>query len=206
MGALIGAAIVYLVTNIQVKEQRKIQLDSIREEHNNALKREMKQYHFHNQVEKIEEFYELIEETMDSVTKCTNDFTRYITYSHILYGGTDVYTKEEELIYKDEIKKLKTEFYEWIHIFTKASFKMSRLSLYVEDTSLHVNKFNKQLGDFISEIRSGYSDKNSFNNYMNNPNEPALSHQLDGFINLVTQFTINILEPKLAEKILEMNE
>lgn len=206
LGALIGAGTVYLVTNTQIQEQRKIQLYSIREEHNNALKREMKQYHFQNQIDKIEEFYEIIEEFMDSHSKCSNDFTKYITYTHILYGGQDTYTNEQETNFQEEIKELKAELYNWIHILTRLNFKISRLSLYIEGTSCYTKSINSQLDEFINELKEGYKDKYSFKKYPGNFNQPSLTHHHEKFINLTSQLLINVLEPSLEQKIKEMNE
>ncbi|TYO68684.1 hypothetical protein [Rossellomorea marisflavi] len=55
VGALIGAITVYLVKSLQEIEQRKIQLYAIKAEHENVLKRKMRQFHFKNEIEKIEE-------------------------------------------------------------------------------------------------------------------------------------------------------
>jgi hypothetical protein len=204
LGALVGACTVYLVTNTQIQEQRKIQLDSIREEHDNALRREMKQYHFRNQIDKIEDFYETIEEFLDSLTKCSNDFTKYITYTHILYGGQDTYTKEQETNYKEEIKELKNELYNWVHILNRLNFKYSRLSLYIEGTSYYTKSISSQLDEFISELKAGYKDNYSFKKYLGNPNQPSLSLHLEEFLSMTSQLLINVLEPKLEQKIKEM--
>ncbi|MFE8701552.1 hypothetical protein ACFYKX_13185 [Cytobacillus sp. FJAT-54145] len=204
LGALIGAGTVYVVTSKQIKEQRKIQLESIREEHDNALRREMKQYHFRNQIDKIEEFYEIIEEFLDTLTKCSNDFTKYVTYTHVLYGGQDTYTNEEEAKFKAEIKEIKAEYYNWIHLLNRLNFKISRLSLYIEDTSYYAKCISIQLDEFINELKAGYKDKYSFNKFLVNANQSSLNHHLKEFLKLTSQLLINVLEPKLEQKIKEM--
>jgi hypothetical protein len=204
LGALIGAGTVYLVTNTQIQEQRKIQLEAIREEHNNALRREMKQYHFQNQIDKIEEFNETIEEFMDTLSKCSNEFTRYITYTHILYGGQDTYTEEQEINFKEEVKELKSELYNWIHLLTRLNFKISRLSLYIEDTSIYTKSISSQLDKFINELKAGYKDNYSFKKYLGDFNQSSLTYHFEEFLNLTSQLLINVLEPKLEQKIKEM--
>ncbi|SIS43483.1 hypothetical protein [Salimicrobium flavidum] len=204
LGALVGAGTVYMVTNIQIQEQRKIQLESIREEHYNALKREMKQYHFRNQIDKIEDFNETIEEFLDTLTKCSNDFTKYITYTHILYGEQDNYTKEEETKYKEEIKELKDELYNWIHRLNRLNFRINRLSLYIEDTSSYTKSISSQLVEFVDELKSGYRDDYSFKKYLDF-NQASLNHHLEQFMGLTSQLLNNVLQPKLEQKINEMN-
>lgn len=203
VGALIGAATVYFVTNLQVKEQRNIQLQAIKKEHENALKRELKQFHFKNEVEKIEEFNDLIEDTMDLVLKSLNEFTGYITYTHILYGGQDEYTKEQEKEYKGEIRNFHMESLNWIHKLTKATMKMHRLSAYIEDAKLPVADITNQIESFIVELRNGYQDKYSFKKYPNF-NKPALSEHIDEFSRKFLILKENVLQPKLEEKISEM--
>jgi gas vesicle protein len=202
-GALIGAATVYLVTNLQVKEQRKIQIQAIKAEHENALKREMKQFHFKNEIEKIEEFHDLLEDTLDSVSKCVNEFTKYITYTHILYGGHDEYTEEEEKAFKEEIRSLHSEVYHWIHKLTKTVLKMNRLTAYIEDTSQPVADICRQIEEFVDELRSGYSDKHSYKKYTN-PSIPPLEHHLHEFSQAIMLLKVRVLEPKQNEKISEM--
>jgi hypothetical protein len=204
VGALIGAATVYLVTNLQVEAQRKIQLDAIKAEHNNALKREMKQFHFKNDIDKIEELNELLEDLLDSVIKSGNEFTKYITYTHILYGGQDEYTKEQEQFFKDEIKNLYNEAYKWIHKLTKMDLKMNRLSTYIEKTSHHVSVISEQIEKYTAEIRKGYNDKQSYKNYISNPNGAALSHHFESFAEMILGLQREVLQPKLQERINEM--
>lgn len=203
VGALIGAATVYIVTNLQVKEQRKIQLQAIKEEHENALKREMKQFHFKNEIEKIEEFYDLLEDTLDAVSKCVNDFTKYITYSHILYGGQDEFTVEQEKEFKEQNRGLHSESFNWIHKLTKITLKMDRLSAYIEDTTLPAGEISVQIEKLTAELRSGYKDKHSYKNYPDG-DVAALSHHLGEIIRRIFNLKVNVLQPKLQEKVFEM--
>jgi gas vesicle protein len=204
VGALIGAATVYLVTNIQVKEQRNIQLNAIKTEHENALQREMKQFHFKNEIEKIEELNDLLEDIIDSVTKCGNDFTKYITFAHILYGGQDEYTEDQEKIFKDDIKKLHFEAYNWFHKLTKMEFKMRRLSAYIEGTSQYVSSISEQLEEFSALIREGYKDKQSFKDYISAPNRPVLGDHLEPLFRIIINLQSDVLETKLLGRISEM--
>jgi gas vesicle protein len=203
VGALIGAATVYFVTNLQVKEQREIQLQAIKTEHTNALEREMKQFHFKNEIEKIEEFDDLLEETLESIGKCVNEFTKYITFSHILYGGNDEYTIEEEKLLKEEIKKLHQNVYNWIHNLTRAVMKMNRLSAYIKETTLPVGEMQTKLNELITELREGYKDKYSFKKYPNF-DAPPLLHHLEEFSQIIYQLKENVLQPILNKRISEM--
>jgi gas vesicle protein len=205
VGALIGAATVYLVTNLQVKEQRELQLQAIKLEHNNSLQREMRQFHFINDIEKIEEFDDLLEETLDSISKCVNDFTKYITYSHILYGGVDKYTKDEKERFEEEIKKLHTEVYNWIHKLTRSVMKMNRLSAYIQETTLPVGELHRKLEKFVTELREGYNDKYSFKKYPDFDAPPLLPH-LNDFTQKIYQLKRDILDPRLNERISEMKQ
>jgi hypothetical protein len=204
IGALIGALVVYLVTSMQVREQRNIQLDSIREEHNIALSREMQQFHFKNQIDKIEEFYSLLDSFLDALVKCSNDYTKYITFSHILYGGQDEYSEEEEKYFRDEIKKIKIDFYDWIHYFTTTNLKLIRLSLYVEDTKPYVDSINTEINICISELKSGYKDKLSFKKHLGNFDEQLMVRSAEEIKNIIIVLIVNELEPKLKEKINQM--
>ncbi|WP_409251785.1 hypothetical protein V1502_16975 [Bacillus sp. SCS-153A] len=203
VGALIGAITVYFVTNLQVREQRKLQLQAIKEEHENALKREMSQFHFKNEIEKIEEFDDTMEEIMDMITKSINDFTRYITYSHILYGGMDEYNKEEEVRLKEQIKELHTNIYIFIPSLNRLVLKMHRLSAYIDGTFPSVVEIQKKNDLFIQEIRKGYNNKFSFKDYPDF-NSPPLNHYFEEYTRVIFELKANILQPKLNEKIFEM--
>lgn len=207
MGALIGAGIVYLVTTLQIKEQRSIQIEAIREEHKNALNREMKQYHFRNQIDKIEEFYEVLDELTDSIMKCSNEFTKYLTFSEILYGGRDKPSEEQEIKFKGIIREYRGNLYDWIHNLTILEFKMRRLSLYIEDTDSYVKEIARYLNGFVNELKSAYGDKNSFKVYFNSTesyNQRFQSNNLDSLINTLSLLSHNVLERELNKKINEM--
>ncbi|MEW4307799.1 hypothetical protein [Rossellomorea marisflavi] len=203
IGALIGAGTVYLVTNLQVKAQRKLQIHAIKAEHENALNREIKQFHFKNEIEKIEEFFDLLEDVLDSVSKCVNDFTKYVTYTHILYSGHDEYTDDEGEKLKEEIKILHVEAYNWIHLFTKMILKADRLSVYIENAEMPSRELCIQLQEMVDEIREGYGSKQSYRKYPD-PNKPPLEHHLHALSQRLMHLNANVLKPKLNEKILEM--
>lgn len=204
MGALIGAGIVYLVTTMQIKEQRSIQIEAIREEHKNALNREMKQYHFRNQIDKIEEFYDVLDELTAAITKCTNEFTMYITLSDILFGGRDEYSEEKEIEYKNEIKINRQNFYDRIHKLTILDFKIKRLTHYIEGTDSYGEEISSYLTDFINELKKGYNDKNSFKVLIGDYNKPVQINSRDHLISTISYLLSAVLDEKLNEKINEM--
>jgi hypothetical protein len=213
VGALIGAGTVYFVTNLQVKEQRKLQIlqmekqkelqiESIKIEHDNALKREMKQFHFKNQIEKIEELQELLENTLITITQCSNDFTKYISCSYIL--------NEDNLSDKDKEDLRKTcseyfsESYNWMVKLNKALLNITRISYYIEGHAPQVEKLAQQLSLFINEFRAGYADNDSYKKY--DLEKVPLGQHTKIFTELISQISSETVLPLLKKKISEMNE
>lgn len=204
LGALIGAFTVYLVTYFQIQAQRSIQLESIRNEHENAAKREMDQFYFKNQIDKIEECYSLVSELIDTITKCSNDFTKYITYTHAIYGGQDTLTDEQRKDLEEQIRILRVGLYDWIFLLTSINFKLHRLPVYIEGTSEYIEMIGTELNSYIENLKKGYRNNYSFQDYLVVFDSSALHQQNEMFFKIATNFLNNILEPKLKLKVKEM--
>lgn len=199
LGALIGAGIVYFVTNKQVTAQRDIQIEAIKNEHDNALKRDMKQFHFRTQIDKIEEFNDLIEGLIDSLHIFSKEYLDHIRYKQrllIIKSLNSSIDKEKENCYNEKIEKITFDSRYQVDSIDKVFFKMARLSLYVEDTSAHVVKIKGHVDNFIKEIEKGYKDED--------PDEHVVSRNYEEFIKLIFLLQTDVLEPKLKEKIEEM--
>lgn len=206
VGALIGAAIVYLVTKIQVSEQRTIQLDTIRKEHDNALEREMKQYHFRNQLEKIHELYDILDDIVISSIKCSNEFTKYLVYNEALYNGNDKLSNEQEIEFKNKARKNYQNVYSWIHKFSLDALKVKRLSLYIEDADVFADNINELLNTFTSELKEGYKNKKSYEKYFAEGGNRVEIDSHMALITMIALFTSDVLDKKLNNKIKEMNK
>lgn len=205
LGSLIGAATVYLVTSMQVKEQRKIQLESIKTENENAFNREMQQYYFQTQIDKIEEFYKGLEDLMDILMKSSNEFTNYITFTDILYGGEDEPTKYERKNFEEEIKKIRQGMYDRIHNINRIEYQLNRLVFHVDGTSFYMKKINDLIHDYILEQKEAYlTPDNSFQEYLENPNKPPLNHYLEDITHLIDKLSTEILQKKLEDRLKEM--
>ncbi|MEW9502797.1 hypothetical protein [Jeotgalibacillus marinus] len=221
LGALIGAGIVYFVTNKQVQAQRELhskeleaqvellrkqieaeretQLDLLKDEHNNALKRDMRQFYFRNQVEKIEGFYDLIDELVLSTNKCLNDFFYVVKLSDIYYksrGGSE----SEQLVLKIEELQLKAS--DWYDILNSVVFKMRSLQLSVENTGSTVNDIGNEINNLIKEIKTCYGDRDSLLRYTK-PDTQPLSKTQDSITDFLSKLR-NVLQPQLNAKIKEM--
>jgi len=201
LGALIGAVTVYLVTTMQLREERKMQLDSIEKENQKAFDRDTQQYHFKIEIDKLEEFYQLIQEISDTVMKSSNVLTEYITYKQIL-NEEDI-SEEKKSIFQERRKILHKEVYDMLHILTSYTFKLRILPIYFNETYDLAHEMIGFLIDLAEELKKGVSNKRSYKNY--SPDKPTLSHHMKDINKSVSKLNL-IIENKLENKVLEMRE
>jgi hypothetical protein len=200
-GALIGAATVYLVTRVQINKNEKLQLEAIKLENENALKREMQQFQFTNRLKKLEEFDILIEDILDLVQKCANDYTLYIGHNKILFSNQKLSIESTEYSQKI-IRDSKDKHIEWFQKLAKNFLAMRRLNMYIE-VSHHLRIVDKYYEEFTGEIISGYYRTDSYLNYGDDPGEVPFSY--NNLSKSLKELKTRVLEPKLRKEIQKMN-
>lgn len=131
LGALIGAATVYLVTSIQIKEQRQIQLEAIKKENKHALDRDMRQYYFRIEIEKTQEMSEVIDKIAKEYTETQIITTKLIVCSRAFETAFD-----QEFLY-NEMKKYRDEYSYNAEKLLSTANKLYTISHFVINSSPH---------------------------------------------------------------------
>lgn len=203
LGAIIGALTVYIVTNMQIKEQREIQLKSIEQNNENAIDREMRKYYLQIQISKTEEANKIIEDLVDILMKISNDFTRYMVCSDILHGGRDRVTDEKKKELLEEIRTHRGELHNKIHIINGLNFRLDRLKLYFDDISLHVDSIGEKISNLIKIYKEESYKKEAYINYDPYGEKPPLQKYIDG-ISIETSILITKIDSNLECKLDEI--
>lgn len=137
-GAIIGAITVYLVTTLQNKNQKDLQLESIKREHDNAINRENRNVYLNKQGEKIEETLILLDELIDLTIFIGNSFRHYSIFKENI-EKEDYGDKKEIVLMREKYKKEVLAYYQEITV--KLS-PFSRAYIYIDDIYIIANQID----------------------------------------------------------------
>lgn len=204
LGAMIGASVVYFVSKMQIKEQNQLQLDAIDKENKITLNREMEQYYFRLEVEKLEELFNEIDIFNKTITNSYNEFVKYITNTHILYDGQDNPSQEEIDRFTLEVRELRLGLMKWINEGYSNLLILKRLSMYIDDSKPSIIAIEDQFDIYVKEIRKAYGSNHGYKVYLSkeNPGKNLNLIESRGVISgLINNLSTQILQPNLQGKI-----
>lgn len=151
-GALIGALTVYLVTSLQIKSQRDLQIQLIKTEHDNAINRENRSLYLNQQYEKIEDSFAKIDEIILLYTKLNNSVSSFVFYRELLKDESFKGIPQEQFVEKEIKNKIDIKKGEAIKNFELLVTKIggfSRTSLYIEDIKSDVNSITSIINSYL---------------------------------------------------------
>lgn len=204
LGAIIGASVVYFVSKMQIEAQNQLQLDAIDKENKITLDREMEQYYFRLEVEKLEDFFNEIDLFNRIVTNSYNDFVQYLVNSEALYSERDKLNEEQTERFTTEVRIKRMDLYKWINEgFSNISI-LKRLSLYVDDSKTVIMDIETEFESYITEVKTAFWNKYSYEQYFiaeGAGNDDALIESKRVINQLLNYLAVDILQPKLQAKI-----
>ena len=101
---IIGAGALIWVTNHQGKVQRKAQVEALRQEHERARERKMEQKYLSTQIEKIEEFYQVLidyNDTTEEIKRLVLVYENCEKHLHLLTDKESKNALEIKMIHRD---------------------------------------------------------------------------------------------------------
>ncbi|KIL46172.1 hypothetical protein [Jeotgalibacillus campisalis] len=204
LGAIIGASVVYFVSRFQIKAQHETQLTAIEREHQITLDREMHQYYFKLENEKLEDLYKNIDSFNLIITNVYNDFVYYITLSESLYSGRDNLELSKQEEYEQKIRNIRTELTVREKEIYRALLVLRRLSFYIEGSQDYISCIGRECDRFLNELRNTYNYKYSYESYLAKPdagNNRNLIGPVDEINRYIIELTVDVLQPLMEKKI-----